>query len=314
MNSVFSPRLSLVQLLTWEVCLPQATEQLSCAVRAVEQIRKMRGGSQSHLMRCSDGHYYVVKFQNNPQHIRILANEFLGTALAKALGLPTSPFSIVYVSPDLIDLTPELSIELPRWTSRCESGFHFGSRYIGNPKEIEFLPPYYDIPAEVLKHFAGMLVFDKWTCNADWRQLLFDRSTTSNTISPVMIDQGFCFNQGEWNFPDSAIRGVYPDWRVYGEIRGIDDFEPWLSRLESELDLGSLWGIADNIPPAWYEDDRDALAFLLAKLDRRRLLLRDALYSLNDTEWSLFPRWGKSPFWLNNTSPRHLGRHHAAAI
>jgi hypothetical protein len=46
-------------------------------VLAVEHIRRMRGGAQSHLMRCDDGGYYVVKFQNNPQHLRILANEML---------------------------------------------------------------------------------------------------------------------------------------------------------------------------------------------------------------------------------------------
>jgi hypothetical protein len=44
-------------------------------LRAMEQIRRMRGGAQSHLMRCSDGRehdlYYVVKFQNNPQHCRV---------------------------------------------------------------------------------------------------------------------------------------------------------------------------------------------------------------------------------------------------
>jgi len=37
----------------------------------------MRGGAQSHLMRCDDGDYYIVKFQNNPQGVRILANELL---------------------------------------------------------------------------------------------------------------------------------------------------------------------------------------------------------------------------------------------
>jgi len=31
---------------------------------ALEQIRRMRGGAQSHLMRCDDGYDYVVKFQN----------------------------------------------------------------------------------------------------------------------------------------------------------------------------------------------------------------------------------------------------------
>jgi len=38
-------------------------------------------------MRCDDGHYYVVKFQNNPQGARILANEMLAGRLALALGL-----------------------------------------------------------------------------------------------------------------------------------------------------------------------------------------------------------------------------------
>jgi len=46
---------------------------------ALEQIRRMPGGAQPHLMRCSDEQYYVVKFQNNPQHRRVLANELLPT-------------------------------------------------------------------------------------------------------------------------------------------------------------------------------------------------------------------------------------------
>src|SRR5216683_760151 len=83
-------------------------------LRALEQIRRMRGGAQSHLMRCDDGHYYVVKFQNNPQHRRILVNELLGTKLAGRLGLPTTPVEIVYVSEDLIRLTPDLCVEMPR--------------------------------------------------------------------------------------------------------------------------------------------------------------------------------------------------------
>ena len=55
-------------------------------IHAMEQIRRMRGGAQSHLMRCLDGYYYVVKFQNNLQHRRVPVNELLGTRLAKRLG------------------------------------------------------------------------------------------------------------------------------------------------------------------------------------------------------------------------------------
>jgi hypothetical protein len=73
-------------------------------------------------MRCSDGHYYVVKFQNNPQHTRILVNEMLGTRLAARLGLPTTPVAVVEVSPELVRLTPELCVELPRARVPCTPG------------------------------------------------------------------------------------------------------------------------------------------------------------------------------------------------
>src|SRR5580704_16924305 len=145
-------------------------------LRAVEQIRRMRGGAQSHLMRCSDEHYYVVKFQNNPQHRRILVNELLGTKLAARLGLPTVPVAIVEVSEELIRLTPELAMELPRSRIPCLPGLQFGSRYPDDPRRLTL---HYFLPDERLRevgnlhHFAGMLVFDKWTCNTNGRQTVF---------------------------------------------------------------------------------------------------------------------------------------------
>jgi hypothetical protein len=45
----------------------------------------MRGGAQTHLLRCSDNHYCVMKFRSNPQHLRILANEQLASRLAEWL-------------------------------------------------------------------------------------------------------------------------------------------------------------------------------------------------------------------------------------
>src|SRR5690348_11952565 len=73
---------------------------------AVEHIRRMRGGSQSHLLRCSDGHYYVVKFPNNPQGARTLACDLLGTLLAIHLDLPVQPPEIIEVPEVLIRNTP----------------------------------------------------------------------------------------------------------------------------------------------------------------------------------------------------------------
>src|SRR5271168_460511 len=145
-------------------------------LRALEQIRRMRGGAQSHLMRCSDGNYYVVKFQNNPQHSRVLVNELLGTRLAARMGLPTTPVALVEVSEELIRLTPELCVELPRSRIPCQAGLQFGSCFPGDPRKLalhDFLPDEQLREVANLHDFAGMLVFDKWTCNTNGRQTLF---------------------------------------------------------------------------------------------------------------------------------------------
>jgi hypothetical protein len=265
-------------------------------LRAVEQIRRMRGGAQSHLMRCSDGHYYVVKFQNNPQHCRILVNELLGTKLAARLGLPTVPVATVDVSEELIRLTPELAMELPRARIPCQPGPQFGSRYPGDPRRLtlhDFLPDEQLREVQNLHAFAGMLVFDKWTCNTNGRQTVFfnDQRETVGRYEARMIDQGFCFNAGEWNFPDAPLRGLYARNRVYLGITGMESFAPWLELLETRVTERVLDEISREIPSAWYEDDYDALLRLLEQLYRRRLRVPDLILEAKRTNRQPFPNW-----------------------
>src|SRR6267154_5740123 len=127
---------------------------------ATEQIRRMRGGAQSHLMRCSDGHFYVVKFRNNPQHLRVLANEMLASRLARFTGLPVPEGEVVEVNDWLIDHTPELCIQLEHQTVRCQAGPQFGSRYVVNPMEgqvFDYLPTKMLGRVRNLETFAGAL-------------------------------------------------------------------------------------------------------------------------------------------------------------
>ena len=127
-------------------------------LRALEQIRRIRGGAQSHLMRCYDGYYCVVKFQNNQQHTRVLVNELLGTRLAARLGLPTVSVDIVAFSEELIRLTPELAMELPRARIPCQPGLQFGSRFPGDPQKLtlhDFLPDEQQRTVENAHTFAG---------------------------------------------------------------------------------------------------------------------------------------------------------------
>lgn len=160
----------------------------------------------------------VVKFQNNPQHPRILVNEMLVTRIASRIGLPTAPVGTVEVSQELIELTPELCVEMPRSRVPCLPGWQFGSRYPQVPHRVtmlDFLPD--DLLPQVgnLGDFAGMLALDKWFCNTNGRQAIFFRPEHGNgspgefPYAAVMIDQGSCFNAGEWNFPDAPLRRLY---------------------------------------------------------------------------------------------------------
>jgi hypothetical protein len=276
-------------------------------VQALEQIRRMRGGAQSHLMRCADGNYYVVKFQNNPQHRRILVNELLGTRLARKLGLPTTPVAIVEVSEELIRWTQELAVELPRARVPCQAGLQFGSRYPGDPRHVaafDFLPDEQLRRVSNLHDFAGMLVFDKWTCNTNGRQTLFFRSreaerrevrdtpqeAVEEPYETVMIDQGFCFNAGEWNFPDAPLRGLYARNRVYEGVIGMGSFEVSLGRVE-KVNERTFQEIAEEIPPAWYEDDYDALLRLFEQLLKRRTRVPDLIREAKQSNRQPFPNW-----------------------
>src|SRR5579859_7419463 len=69
-------------------------------------------GSQAHLMRASDGAYYVTKFQNSPQGVRILANEMFATSLGLWLGLPMPQPVVIEVCDWLVEHTPELRVQV----------------------------------------------------------------------------------------------------------------------------------------------------------------------------------------------------------
>src|SRR5690242_8212878 len=104
------------------------------AIEAIQHVKRMRGGAQSHLMLASDRHLYVVKFQNNPQHLRVLANEMLGTALARHMGLPVPGTEVVEVTTDLIQISPTLKIELANSAVPCCAGLQFGARYVAEER------------------------------------------------------------------------------------------------------------------------------------------------------------------------------------
>jgi len=263
-------------------------------VQAVQHVRRMRGGAQAHLMRCTDDHYYVVKFQNNPQHVRVLANELLASKLAEQIGLPVPPCDLVDVSHWLVHSTDELRIEQGLLREPCMPGLCFGSRYVADPEHgpwqaMDYVPDDQFVRVQNLNDFAGVLCLDKWTSNANGRQAVFVRAPRRRYYHAMFIDFGYCFNAGEWNFPDSPLRGVFSRNAVYADVKGWASFEPWLTRLE-HLPASAIGGIASHLPPEWC-GDWDELHRLLDRLFQRRFHVRDLITAFRKSSRSPFPQW-----------------------
>ena len=244
-------------------------------------------------MRCVGEEYYVVKFQNNPQGVRILANELLATRLAARVGLPVAQVAVVEVREALIRHTEDLVIQMGRGRAPCSAGFQFGSRYPGSPAETvvyDFLPEEQLCEVLNLDAFRGIFVFDKWSCNTNGRQAIFFRSGGESRYQAQMIDHGFCFNAGEWNFPDAPLRGIYARQIVYEGVRGFEAFEPWIARLE-KIDEDALDDAASAVPPEWYGFDSAALYQMLEQLHRRRRLVPELIRSAWKSSRLPFPHW-----------------------
>jgi hypothetical protein len=271
--------------------------QAACArVVALEVIRRMRGASQPYLLRCADDSSYVVKFQNNPQHVRVLANEMLAGRLAMLIGLPVATPAVVEVPPGLIRGNPPLELEIGPRRVLCTAGLHFGSRYPGVPGQtlvVDFLPDRLLRNVRNLASvFLGGFVFDKWTCNCNGRQVIFFRSVDEEdpAYSALLIDQGFCFNDGDWSFPDSPIRGLYPRRMVYQNVTGFKSFEPFLPRIEN-LDRSQIEECLLDMPKEWCGPDPLELTQLAERLYKRRSGLRQAIIDAKNGSLKPFPNW-----------------------
>jgi hypothetical protein len=268
--------------------------EMPVPLQAVQHIRKMRGGSQAHLIRASDKNLYVTKFQNNPQHVRVLVNEYLGTKVGKLLHLPMPEVRIMEVSEWLIENTPELKIDIGTGAVSCASGLQFASRYVGDPDQdwvFDYLPDSMFHRIANRDDFRRVLVFDKWTGNSDGRQAVFvNRVDDRKKYEVMFIDQGYCFNAGEWNFPDLPLRGTYARSSVYESVTGWQSFEPILSEVE-HIEIDELQRIAAEIPTEWYEHDSEAITLLIEALHARRTRIRELVTSFRNSTRNPFPNW-----------------------
>lgn len=275
-------------------------------VLARRPLRRMRGGAQSFLIEGADGHHYVVKFLDNPQHRRVLVNEYAASILLSHLQIAQPETRIIELTEDFLREFPEIYIQLGSSRREVSPGWHFGSRFPGNP----ISQAVYDILPDALmkkvanpEDFLGVLAFDKWAGNADSRQAIFFRARLAefrpnSPANPLqvgfvaqMMDHGYLFDGPNWEFRDAPMFGLFFRPIVYQSVRGLNDFDPWLERIrhfpEELMDR-----ILRETPPSWLPgDDRDQLTRLLESLLRRRSRVADLIESCTRGRVNPFPNW-----------------------
>ena len=216
----------------------------------------------------------------------------LATRLGLVLGLPMPRVEVIEVSDWLIDHTPDLRIRLAGHDIPCQSGKQLGSLYVGDSgMTLDYLPQELLKRVRNLPDFARVLVLDKWTCNADGRQAIYSKpSSRSRRYEATFIDQGYCFNAGEWTFPDYPLRGVFATNGVYEGVSGWESFEPALTTAE-EMSCDDIWRCVVDMPEEWYGSDREGLERLVETLSERRRMIRRLISLFRESTRKPFPNW-----------------------
>ena len=74
--------------------------------------------------------------------------------------------------------------------------------------------------------FAGILALDKWTCNINGRQAVFQKRRRERRYQATFIDQGYCFHAGDWKFIDASLGGVFAENTGYRGVTGWPSLNP----------------------------------------------------------------------------------------
>ena len=216
-------------------------------VRALEFIRKLRGGSQPILLRASDGLLYVVKFRNNLQGPNLPFNEVLGTELFRQAGLQVPQWSFVEVTDDFLDKNPSCWIETEDGRRRPTSGLCFGSQLLSlrSHSLFEILPRTSFSRILNRKDFWTAWVIDVLCEHSDSRQGIFLKENT-NQLNVYFIDQGHMFGGADGTAAPKFLVSRFLDPRIYCEPcrRDADAIRKTIQRLDWE----ALLNVASWLP------------------------------------------------------------------
>jgi hypothetical protein len=214
--------------------------------------QKMRGGSQSNLVRASDGCRYVLKMFDNPEGNDNLFHEALGSGLAQVVGLPVPSWRPLSVSETFIDQNPQLWFESGGQLTRPTAGLHYGSAFVqgkNGGETYQIVPASWHPRLVNSGDFLGMLLFDLWTDHSENRQALFVEMPATRQLKAVFIDHGRMFGH-----TDSLRRRVgrtrFLDTRVYSLCSSVGLLPAWQKRIEN-VGASTISYLMNTVPISW---------------------------------------------------------------
>jgi hypothetical protein len=244
-------------------------------------IRRLRGGSQAHMVECEDGRFYVAKFSGNPQGNRTLINEWIVSHAMSHLGVSTPGLRVLSM-PASVRERDNLYFSVGSKRVPVAGEFHLGSPYPVNPDTtaiFDFLPDRLQPKIVNLGDFATTWVLDKWFYNTDIRQAVFVRAKDARPIGfrAFMIDHGMCFDGIHWELRDAL--SSRPDWNrsLYDHLDMPTECERTLAQIDS-MSSDILIQAAHSFPASWLQDvDRECLDALIRSLLARQCKLHSII-------------------------------------
>ncbi|WP_396127384.1 HipA family kinase [Acidicapsa acidisoli] len=264
---------------------------LNSPLRAIQHIRPMGCRSDAHLMLCTDNSLYVVRFQTSVQEPKLIS-AFVGSRLARILGLPVPEAVTVEVSDFLINNTPELS-HLKRSSSNRGTSLHPGAYYAGEAdrKHLwDMLPDVYLRSLRNKDDFPRLLTLDKWCSHLGPPQAVFFRASRDTEYEVRFVNRSASFCRDELCFRDYPDNGVYGQKAVYSHVTGWDSLEPVLNRLVL-ISPDTLWRATRDLPFGWSVRYSSHLDSLVDTLLIRRSRVRELIAQSRECIPDLFPAW-----------------------
>ena len=238
------------------------------------------GSSQAQILADENGNKFYVKFKENAQALKVLANEFVAGEIAKKLTLPYPESFVVELIPELAPILPPIN------GNNISVGPHFGSAMV---RDVYRMPGRQlisqcsnksDFPLIIL---FDLLLYNTDRCN-DGNYLIV---SNPNGFKFFIIDHGHCFSS-TWDV--NSINSFVGQWssflpEMYETINAHSNMELAIQKIES-LDDNYFTNLVVQIPNEWLPnvDERDALRKYL--IDQRNSIRQ--MIELNKNK---FPNW-----------------------